>query len=382
MKIGRNDKCPCGSGKKFKRCCLEKPSPGELNEMRRSIENDSVADLEVLKSKGIFINLIRPVTFQGRKIWALGNRVYPDEPPSITFGEFILKVLKNELGRDWWEENSKKPVTDQHYIFRAFDQFEHWKKRVDRDARIGPDGSKGALPDGWTYNLLSFAFDVAVLIHGADGITDDLLDRLRNRAEYQGARYEVAVASIFARMGCKITFIENHLNTERHPEFYAEIPDNGLKVAVEAKSKHRPGVIHETGQSDVSYLRRTRVVPLINAALKQNPGDIPFIIFVDINQPFEFSTTKEEHLKRLMFSTANMKKASQENPDEFALLYLTNYSGQFLKEQKMTKTFPTFVIPQFTTIPLKNDDFLNRLHSAVNGYGYIPHLTPEGIYLD
>jgi len=26
-KIGRNDLCPCGSGKKYKRCCLGKPSP-------------------------------------------------------------------------------------------------------------------------------------------------------------------------------------------------------------------------------------------------------------------------------------------------------------------------------------------------------------------
>ena len=24
-KINRNDKCPCGSGKKFKNCCIDKP---------------------------------------------------------------------------------------------------------------------------------------------------------------------------------------------------------------------------------------------------------------------------------------------------------------------------------------------------------------------
>lgn len=24
-KIGRNDPCPCGSGKKYKQCCLKKP---------------------------------------------------------------------------------------------------------------------------------------------------------------------------------------------------------------------------------------------------------------------------------------------------------------------------------------------------------------------
>lgn len=26
-KIGRNDPCPCGSGKKFKKCCVDQPPP-------------------------------------------------------------------------------------------------------------------------------------------------------------------------------------------------------------------------------------------------------------------------------------------------------------------------------------------------------------------
>lgn len=26
-KIGRNDPCPCGSGKKYKSCCMNKPKP-------------------------------------------------------------------------------------------------------------------------------------------------------------------------------------------------------------------------------------------------------------------------------------------------------------------------------------------------------------------
>jgi Predicted metal-binding protein related to the C-terminal domain of SecA len=28
-KIGRNDPCPCGSGKKYKSCCMNKPSTAE-----------------------------------------------------------------------------------------------------------------------------------------------------------------------------------------------------------------------------------------------------------------------------------------------------------------------------------------------------------------
>ena len=29
MKIGRNDPCPCGSGKKYKKCCGESQAPPE-----------------------------------------------------------------------------------------------------------------------------------------------------------------------------------------------------------------------------------------------------------------------------------------------------------------------------------------------------------------
>ncbi len=30
MRVGRNDPCPCGSGKKYKRCCAGKPSKKEI----------------------------------------------------------------------------------------------------------------------------------------------------------------------------------------------------------------------------------------------------------------------------------------------------------------------------------------------------------------
>ena len=38
MKIGRNDKCPCGSGKKYKKCCIDKKSfEEELIEKLKSV---------------------------------------------------------------------------------------------------------------------------------------------------------------------------------------------------------------------------------------------------------------------------------------------------------------------------------------------------------
>lgn len=34
MLIGRNDLCPCGSGKKYKKCCMRKDSMVEMARMR------------------------------------------------------------------------------------------------------------------------------------------------------------------------------------------------------------------------------------------------------------------------------------------------------------------------------------------------------------
>ncbi len=31
QKVGRNDPCPCGSGKKFKKCCEMKAGPKKIN---------------------------------------------------------------------------------------------------------------------------------------------------------------------------------------------------------------------------------------------------------------------------------------------------------------------------------------------------------------
>ena len=51
MKIGRNDLCPCGSGKKYKKCCLYKsdqkkdskdtPNQSEEQSMFPGIENEA-----------------------------------------------------------------------------------------------------------------------------------------------------------------------------------------------------------------------------------------------------------------------------------------------------------------------------------------------------
>ena len=49
MKAGRNDPCPCGSGKKYKRCCLEKDQQAE-SAARAAAQATVAAEQEEIKA--------------------------------------------------------------------------------------------------------------------------------------------------------------------------------------------------------------------------------------------------------------------------------------------------------------------------------------------
>ena len=46
MKIGRNDPCPCGSGKKYKQCC----GRNQCKQYRKKIRGDYVVELDAFKA--------------------------------------------------------------------------------------------------------------------------------------------------------------------------------------------------------------------------------------------------------------------------------------------------------------------------------------------
>lgn len=62
MKIGRNDPCPCGSGKKYKQCCLPKESMSTEQLIRAAVSANGYDD----KISDILCNLNR---YMQRKQW-------------------------------------------------------------------------------------------------------------------------------------------------------------------------------------------------------------------------------------------------------------------------------------------------------------------------
>jgi len=90
MKVGRNDPCPCGSGYKYKRCCLGKEdlSSSDIKESylrKHDIRLKEKADIEAIKLSGKLavdtLKLVEPCLKPGTKTDDINTLVH----------EFIIK---------------------------------------------------------------------------------------------------------------------------------------------------------------------------------------------------------------------------------------------------------------------------------------------------
>ncbi len=52
MKVGRNDPCPCGSGKKYKHCCYAKDTVKQEEPEETTVAEDTVAESDEPTSGG------------------------------------------------------------------------------------------------------------------------------------------------------------------------------------------------------------------------------------------------------------------------------------------------------------------------------------------
>jgi len=240
-------------------------------------------------------------------------------------------------------------------------------------------GRGGLVRFGWTRSLLSLAFDVASLLH-VSRFPDKLLDRLKNKDQYQGARYEISIAAIFARLDFDLDFLDSdkEVKDKKHCEFIAKHKKTGVCIAVEAKSRHRKGVIHTKGLSDEDKLMKGNVGGLLNKAKEQSPGDIPFMIFIDINSPSspKLSIEKKRWFRDIQkLFRNNYDVATKENPDDFNLLVFTNFSPHYQTNKEATKGEYFSIISLCPKFPFPDSiNYINAISSALNNYGNVPNI--------
>lgn len=371
-RIGRNAACPCGGGLKFKNCCAKRAPPliGRFTpehlwtdpRSRRLVE----AMRQPVRTHG---QLVPSAEFQGYRFRAVGSRLYW-RPPQETFHVFLLNLLKWTLGEAWHREQLRFPFDQRHQIHKWCEVTdEHWRSVVSNPRyRVGEMWE--AEPTGDVQSLVTLAYDVFHLLHRRC-LPNELLERLKIYSEFQGARYEIAVAATFVRAGYQIKFISD--KARKHCEFIARDAGTSAEIAVEAKSRHRPGVLHEPGQVDELRALRGDVEGLINRALEKDPQDCAFMVFIDLNTPHVPGIPVQDRawFYDVWDSMRSLPKPTTEHPDEFNAIFLTNFSYHWDGARRVSGSEYVSLLSLHPRHSLP-EELVGRLVAAVDAYGSIP----------
>src|SRR5581483_7429798 len=222
----------------------------------------------------------------------------------------------------------------------------------------------------------------------ASNLPDALVARLRDPVAYQGARYEIAVAAVFARLDCEIRFLdeEEELRGQKHVEFVATHRPSGQEIAVEVKSRHRVGVIHQPGDADPDDPLRgdaRGVRGLYMAAVAKAPEDMPFMIFIDVNAPLEPEAEglDKQWMQEIKKWMGRLPIPTADEPDVFNALYVTNFAPHYQGDELAGQGEWAAVKPFYSRHPL-DFDLTGMIDDALNNYQRVPEIGKDGELLE
>ena len=266
--------CPCGlHGKPYGDCCRDKGIYALGNKMLRGTALRMVPGALAQ----IQASMVKDDT-RFRIVW---NKVW-HYPQHETFHQFLDALVVDTLGREWFEEQRRLPDKNQNAIVK-------WRtamvELLRRPADTNDGVSTGHTITGPTKAYQCFGYDLYWL-QLAHKLPDSLIERLKDFRAFQGARYELLIAAIFARTGFELEWIVDDKASGKHPEFIATHKISGKKVGVETKSRQRPGAMNYIGTVSLETHLKGDVFDLYDKAIQQAPdGNLPFLIFIDANVP-------------------------------------------------------------------------------------------------
>jgi hypothetical protein len=225
-KVGRNDPCPCGSGKKYKKCHNGKPivemSP-EFKAKARKLFNDKIAAERRHKEQfGAVMPVIHTKAWS-KSLIGVGNKIFSIDPKA-PFEDFLRDYLRQILGDDWWKEELARPLLSRHRIA----QWQAHAEELMRGEKPDEHGRCLIPRDGIMTAHMTLAYDLYVIAQNT-AYQERIVDRLRQRDGFIGFRYELLVAATFARAGFQVDPEDETDGSTRHPEFIANAQRYGFR---------------------------------------------------------------------------------------------------------------------------------------------------------
>lgn len=304
---------------------------------------------------------------KGIRVIAIGNKVIASNKWR-TFPDFLFDYLVVVFGKDWFNIEKSKPKAYQHPVMQwrySISNFEKHQKPNDK-------GFYDAIPSGPLKAYITLAYDLYILQHHMK-LQDSIINRLKKNDQFQGARYELFVASTMIRAGYKINYDLILKRGKKLVEFIAKHIDSGEEIAIEAKSRHRSGVLGQKGRKESPESIRIRLGKLINSAISKKPS-LPYFIFVDMNLPPEkISDFEGANINEMVKSLSTAPKAEKDK-DYYNLILYTNFPYHYGDDlENYPKDHLSAAISLNPLYPLKNNNLIRDIQIIIKRYGRIPN---------
>ena len=390
IKVGRNDLCPCGSGKKFKKCHLAaprrllipaaRPEPSPIpphvwNEIDHRTRKEQAQEQARIVEYGNIRPIIHVPDYAGNQLVVVRNRVYYSKKWNF-FTDFLFDYGVWKMGKEWVEDQNTKPISGQHPLYQWRRQAYDFMKRQP----LQPDGTHGVIPNGPMAACNNFYYDLYTV--DDNGLLDDrLLHRLRHRDQFQGALHELFSEATCLRAGFTIIREDEQDGTRRHVEFTAVHKETSQHVLVEAKSRHRLGVLGRPGtvSSEPDFLFHR----LIDNAVAKDPNN-PLAIFVDTNLAAEraqrfYEPQSIDPVVPSIAMAAVIQKVQKDygGLDPYNLLVFSNHPQHYSQDdsEAPANRWAGFISGK-PRVPVYKQKALVDLMNAVNVYGNVPSKFP------
>lgn len=309
-KVGRNDPCPCGSGKKYKKCHINGSTAFETDKEIRKFEQMEAKEYQRREQQGLGREIIS-ANFQGKKFVAVGSHCYSGN--WTTFYDFLNDYIKTVLGLEWGKNELIKPFKDRHPVLQWYQYY----CELQQKNKLETGEIKSAPHIGASIAYFGLANNLYLLQHN-QGIQSKLIARvkLNDPGNFYGALYETYVAAYFIKAGFTLDFENESDGDTSHCEFTATSKETERKFSIEAKiiSPHKKG--------------KPRVVPQLNKALKKR-ANYERIVFIDIGKPANNFDESKHWLIQAQEEIRKLEESSQFNGVDLPPAYVIMTNNSF-----------------------------------------------------
>lgn len=372
----KNTKCPCGSGKKYRKCHGKKESL--LAKVARHFR-DKEQKQQAYQQKHGHARPPMSAMMGDKRMIVIGGAIYKQtQEGPYEFMNVVHDCGLELFGVPYLEEREERPLQERHPALQWMYTYVDHQQRLEQQGNVDPRNHQIGAGGAW----LRFGYDLFTIRDNAK-LHARMKERLLNAQDFQGARHELAVAAICVAAGFELEFEDETDNLRRHTEFIGTDKLTGVKIAVEAKSRHRRGVKGFSGGRDIPPGQEVGIRGLVLDGFGNTENSpIPSYIFVDVNlPPAPDEDTYQRWLQELEQTMMDLAAEGYAEPCPVNAVFFTNDPSHHLLWEQIGKSGDSLWFKHYEAyaprIPHPTTDIVKRFLDAFTARVAPPEKFPD-----